>query len=200
MATIFLEAALAKCSIHFLKVWQNGRSLKINLAYGQGYLSVDLPDGRTTVIEPAHRGGLANERGAVFAALDQPISARPLRQWIAPGDRVCIAFTDLTRATPNHRLIPWLLDYLAEVPREQITLLNQLGTHRPNTPEELDKLLTPAVTRRYRVLNHEAGESRGAGAIRHDARRHSGADQPPSGRGRCAHHHWFYRAAFLRRI
>jgi nickel-dependent lactate racemase len=71
------------------------------------------------------------------------------------GDRVCIAFTDLTRATPNHRLIPWLLDYLSDVPRDQITLLNQLGTHRPNTPAELDQLLTPEVTRRYRVLNHE---------------------------------------------
>ncbi len=130
--------------------------MKINLAYGQSRLAVDLPDGRTTVIEPAHHAGLPDERAAVIAALDQPISARPLRQWIKPGDRVCIGFTDLTRATPNHRLIPWLLDYLSGVPREQITLLNQLGTHRPNTPAELDALLTPEVTRRYRVLNHEA--------------------------------------------
>jgi nickel-dependent lactate racemase len=133
--------------------------LKINLAYGQGYLPVDLPDGRTTVIEPAHRPGLPDERAAVLAALDQPISARPLRQWITPRDRVCIAFTDLTRATPNHRLIPWLLDFLDGVPRDQITLLNQLGTHRPNTPAELDTLLTPEVTRRYRVLNHEPENS-----------------------------------------
>jgi lactate racemase len=133
--------------------------LKINLAYGQGYLPVDLPDGRTTVIQPAHRPGLPDECAAVRAALDQPISARPLREWIKPRDRVCIAFTDLTRATPNHRLIPWLLDYLAGVPRDQITLLNQLGTHRPNTPAELDQLLTPEVTRRYRVLNHEPENS-----------------------------------------
>jgi nickel-dependent lactate racemase len=82
-----------------------------------------------------------------------------LRQWITPRDRVCIAFTDLTRATPNHRLIPWLLDFLDGVPRDQITLLNQLGTHRPNTPAELDTLLTPEVTRRYRVLNHEPENS-----------------------------------------
>src|SRR5580700_2459065 len=86
--------------------------------------------------------------------MSAPPSSRP---WTSPPPRarVCIAFTDLTRATPNHRLIPWLLDYLSEVPREQITLLNQLGTHRPNTPAELDILLTPEVTRRYCVLNHE---------------------------------------------
>jgi nickel-dependent lactate racemase len=129
--------------------------MKVNLAYGQGHLAVDLPEERTTVIEPGHHPGLSDERGAIVSALDNPISARPLRQWIKPKDRVCIAFTDLTRATPNDRLIPWLLNYLAGVPRENILLLNQLGTHRPNTTAELEKLLTPEVVRNYRVLNHE---------------------------------------------
>ncbi len=129
--------------------------MKVNLAYGQGHLPVELPDDRTTVIAPTHTPGLADERGAVLAALDQPIGARPLREWIKPGDRVCILFTDITRATPNERLIPWLLDYLKDVPREHITLLNQLGTHRPNTTAELERMLTPEVVRNYRVVNHE---------------------------------------------
>ncbi len=129
--------------------------MNVHLAYGQGNLTVDLPDNRTTVIEPTHCAGLADERAAVLRALDNPIAARPLRQWITPKDRVCIAFTDLTRATPNERLIPWLLDYLRDVPRENITLLNQLGTHRPNTRAELETMLTPEVVRDYRVINHE---------------------------------------------
>jgi len=129
--------------------------MKVNLAYGQGHLTVDLPDDRTTVIQPSHTPGLPDERGAIFAALGQPIGARPLRQWIKPGDRVCILFTDITRATPNERLIPWLLEYLKDVPRGQITLLNQLGTHRPNTTVELERMLTPDVVRNYRVVNHE---------------------------------------------
>jgi len=127
----------------------------VNLAYGQGHLPVELPDKRTTVIEPAHTLGLADERGAVVAALENPIGARPLRELIRPTDRICIVFTDITRATPNDRIIPWLLEHLAHIPREQITLLNALGTHRPNTRAELEKLLTPAVVRDYRVLNHE---------------------------------------------
>ncbi|HEX3799481.1 MAG TPA: nickel-dependent lactate racemase [Verrucomicrobiae bacterium] len=129
--------------------------MKINLAYGRGHLPIELPDKRTTVIEPAHTPGLADERAAMMAALEKPIGAAPLREWIKPGDKVCIGFTDITRATPNHRLIPWLLEYLAHVPREQITLLNSLGTHRPNTRAELEQLLTPEVVRNYRVLNHE---------------------------------------------
>jgi nickel-dependent lactate racemase len=108
------------------------------------------------VIQPSHRAGLPDEKGAVRAALAAPISARPLREWIKPGIRVCIAFTDLTRATPNERLIPWLLEFLADVPREQIVLLNQTGTHRPNTEQELESLLTADVVRRYRVVNHES--------------------------------------------
>jgi nickel-dependent lactate racemase len=129
--------------------------MKINLAYGQGHLPIDLPDDRTTVIEPTHHPGLADEKDAVRAALASPIGARPLREWIKAGDRVCIAFTDLTRATPNERHIPWLLEYLAHVPREQILLLNQTGTHRPNTKIELEHLLTAEVVRNYRVINHE---------------------------------------------
>jgi nickel-dependent lactate racemase len=129
--------------------------MKVNLAYGQGLLPVELPKDRTTVIVPAHTAGLKEERAAVIHALENPIGSKPLRQIIKHGDKICISFTDITRATPNHRLIPWLLQHLALVPRENITLLNQLGTHRPNTRAELEKMLTPEVVRDYLVLNHE---------------------------------------------
>jgi len=129
--------------------------MKVQLAYGEGHLPVELPGDRTTVIEPSHTPGLADEQGEIVRALNSPIAARPLREWIQPGNRVCILFTDITRATPNERIIPWLLDYLADVPREQITLVNQLGTHRPNTNAELEQMLTRDIVRNYRVLNHE---------------------------------------------
>lgn len=129
--------------------------MKVNLAYGQGYLPVEFPEHRTTVIEPNHTAGLPDERAAIIRALENPIGTKPLKALIKPGDKVCISFTDITRATPNHRLIPWLLEHLRDVPHENITLLNQLGTHRPNTRAELEKMLTPEVVRDYRVLNHE---------------------------------------------
>jgi lactate racemase len=131
--------------------------MKVPLSYGRGQLEIEFPADRTTVIEPAPAPPLADERAAILGALDRPIGAAPLRDWLKPNAAVCILFTDVTRATPNHRLIPWLLEYLraSGVAREQITLINQLGTHRPNTPEELDRLLTREVVRNYRVLNHE---------------------------------------------
>jgi nickel-dependent lactate racemase len=131
--------------------------MRVSLAYGRGSLDVELPGERVTVIEPAHQAGLADERASVIAALDAPIAAAPLREKITPQSRITIVHTDITRATPNDRLIPWLLAYLesAGARRENITLLNGLGTHRPNTRAELEQMLTPEVVANYRCLNHE---------------------------------------------
>jgi nickel-dependent lactate racemase len=128
--------------------------MTVNLAYGSGHLPIEVPDDRTTVIEPANITGLADEQGAVLGALQKPIGSQPLLERISPDTKICIAFTDITRATPNDRIIPWLLEHLGG-PNDNITLLNQLGTHRPNTKEELETMLTPEVVANYRVLNHE---------------------------------------------
>lgn len=40
------------------------RAMNVRLAYRQGHLPVEFPEGRTTVIEPAHRPALADERAA----------------------------------------------------------------------------------------------------------------------------------------
>lgn len=62
-------------------------TLKINLSYGQGYLPIDLPGDRTSVIESAQRTELTYEKAAVINALKNPIADRPLREWVKPGDR-----------------------------------------------------------------------------------------------------------------
>ena len=129
--------------------------MNVSLAYGRGHLEVEVPDG-ATIIEPAAQPGLADEHAALLAALDHPIAASPLSRSILPTARICIVHTDITRATPNDRLIPWLLAYLenAGAVRENITLLNGTGTHRPNTRKELEAMLTPEVVANYRCVNH----------------------------------------------
>ena len=119
----------------------------VQLAYGHGTLEVDLPQDGATVIAPSHREGLRDEHAAVCAALDAPIGTAALRAQVTPRSRITIVHTDITRPTPNDRLIPWLLAYLegAGARRENITLLNALGTHRPNTRAELEQMLTPEV-------------------------------------------------------
>jgi nickel-dependent lactate racemase len=111
--------------------------MQIQLAYGEGHLTIECPDDRTAVITPNEREGISDERTAIHTALDAPTAGTSLRQLVKTDTRICILFTDITRATPNDRMIPWLLDYLSFVPKENIILLNQLGTHRPNSRAEL---------------------------------------------------------------
>jgi len=129
--------------------------MEIQLAYGEGHLPIECPDDRTTVILPDSREGLADERTSLLAALENPIGEKPLKQLIKADTKVCILFTDRTRPTPNERIIPWLLQHLDHVRRENITLLNQLGTHRPNSRAEMEQMLTREVVNEYRVLNAE---------------------------------------------
>ncbi len=129
--------------------------MQIQLAYGEGQVAIECPDDRTTVIAPSEREGLSDERAALLKALDDPSGGQPLRELVRADTKICLLFTDITRATPNHRLIPWLLEYLDFIPKENITLLNQLGTHRPSSRAELEKILTKTVVNEYRVLNAE---------------------------------------------
>jgi nickel-dependent lactate racemase len=130
--------------------------MRVKLAYGRTGLWVELPDSNVTVLEPVYIPGLADERAALERALRQPLGTPPLAELVRPGDTVAIVFSDLTRPTPNDRLLPPLLAELGRVPCERITLIDGLGLHRPNTGPELRHMLGHAIVDRYRVVQHDA--------------------------------------------
>jgi len=133
--------------------------MRIQLAYGRDGLWVDLPDGApVTVVEPRFVPGLPDERAALVRALRSPEGCPPLRDLVQPDDTVAIVFSDLTRPMPNDRVQPVLLEELAlaGVPDEQIVLVNALGTHRPQTDEEMERMLGNVVVDRYRIVQHDA--------------------------------------------
>jgi len=131
----------------------------LQLAYGRTGLKIDLPDGApVTVIEPAFVPGLADERQALIAALRAPVGALPLRELVRQDDTVAVVFSDLTRPMPKDRVLPPLLDELAGagVPDARITLVNALGTHRPQTEAELRQMLGDEIVARYCIVQHDA--------------------------------------------
>ena len=89
--------------------------------------------------------------------LDHPLGTPPLIDIAKPGDRVCIVFTDITRASPDHLLVPALLQELekAGVRDEDITLLCGIGMHRPSTQEEKVTKLSTDIVSRYRIIDNE---------------------------------------------
>jgi len=57
---------------------------------------------------------------------------------------------------PSARVLPVLLDELSHLDPANVTIFVATGTHRPNSPQELNRMLGPDVARMYRVVNHDA--------------------------------------------
>ena len=135
--------------------------MTVDLAYGRGRLPVEFPDGRTTVLEPAWVAGLPDERAAVRHALRMPLGTPALASLVGAGQSVAVAVCDVTRPMPSRTLLPVLLDELAHVPDERITILIATGTHRPNGRGELLEMLGEPIVDRYPVVNHGAFDEDG---------------------------------------
>jgi nickel-dependent lactate racemase len=134
--------------------------MNVHLAYGRHGLDVSLPStDHTTVLEPRYVPGLSDEGAAMRAALRAPTGTPPLRELVRPDTSVAIVFSDLTRPQPRKRMLPLLLEEIDVVPPQQITLINGLATHRPNTEAELREMVGDAILDRYRVVQHRATEA-----------------------------------------
>jgi len=134
-----------------------------------GFGEYDIPYGRTTVqfrLPLSMNGTIARSKpvqslgdveAAVKEALARPIASPPVQTLVHPGDRVCIVFTDITRASPDHLLVSALLEELqaAGVRDEDITLLCGIGMHRASTYEEKVTKLGQGVVERYHVIDNE---------------------------------------------
>jgi len=108
-------------------------------------------------IGPAAAANAPSWEDAVASALSRPIACAPLEELARERSRVVVLVDDVTRPTPQGRLLPPLLQALgaAGVPDENITLLVALGTHRYMTQAEMRDRFGADVCRRVRVLNHE---------------------------------------------
>jgi nickel-dependent lactate racemase len=129
--------------------------MKVNLAYGRTGLEIDVPE-QSVLIEPRYIEGLADEKEQAFEAFRNPIGTPPLKEMVKSTDKVSIVISDMTRPTPNHKLVPWLLEELNHVPRENFVVINGTGSHRDNTQEELIRMLGEEVVNTVRVINNNA--------------------------------------------
>ena len=135
--------------------------MKIKLAYGKQGLDLTLPDdANATIVESRYIDAMPRPEQALRHALQHPMGTGPLRELVRPEDTVAIIFSDITRPTPNHLIIPAVLAELDFVPAENIVLCNALGTHRENTREELSQMLGEEIVHRYRIeQNNSADQS-----------------------------------------
>ncbi|MBN1856371.1 MAG: nickel-dependent lactate racemase [Dehalococcoidia bacterium] len=130
---------------------------EFELPYGASNLKVRVPERNLSfVLNPGHVAGLPDEADAVRTALRNPLGRKPLAEGVRPGDNVVVIVTDNTRACPDDRLLPPILQELERVvSREQITIIVALGLHAPLDDGQLRKLLGDDIVSQYRVVNHD---------------------------------------------
>jgi lactate racemase len=134
--------------------------MEVWLAYGEEGLRVELPDDRTTVVQPVHPQPAADPVAALRTAMREPVAGPPLRDLARPGQTVAISMCDGTRPQPRHLMIPAVLAELdGIVDLDDVVVLVATGTHRGNTEEELRRMLGDEAYESVRIVNHDARDS-----------------------------------------
>lgn len=133
-------------------------AMEVDIPYGTQTRRVTVPSG-AQVIHSTHVAPLQDARAAFDAAVRAPIGSASLTDLVRPTDRVALVISDLTRPTPNHLLVPWLLETLNTIPREQFVILVGTGSHRAMTTEELMEMLGEEVVETVPIINHDATDA-----------------------------------------
>jgi len=134
------------------------------IPYGKKEIEFRLPETmKADVVTSREQEPLTNFQEAVEEAVAHPLNSEAPRSLVKPRQKVCIVFTDMTRASPDHILVPALLKEVekAGVSRQDVTILCGTGMHRPSTEEEKAAKLGLEVLKHYRVVDHDATNRKG---------------------------------------
>lgn len=125
---------------------------------GPSWADVDL-------LESAPAPPLVDVAGAVREALRRPLGTAPLRDLAAGAfraaaprrPRVIIAVTDVTRASPDHALVPPMLEELRAggLRDDDTSICVAVGLHRASTAAEKREKLGDDVVRRHEVFDSD---------------------------------------------
>ncbi|HEY2385094.1 MAG TPA: nickel-dependent lactate racemase [Terriglobia bacterium] len=130
--------------------------MKLRLDYGTSGLSAEFPDSRTTVIEPVYVAPAPSPMAALRQAIQSPIGKAPLKNLYKPGQKAGISVCDITRAQPRQVMIEALLSEMNGIRLQDVTIFIATGTHRANTPAEIEKMLGRGLANGCRIVCHDA--------------------------------------------
>jgi lactate racemase len=133
--------------------------MRVDLAFGQNGLTVDLPEGfRYRVLEA--RSAVPIERpGGGYPAGTRRSHRQPALRELARGEpSAAISVCDITRPVPNRLILPAILSDLeaAGISWDKVTILIATGLHRPATPAEIREICGEDIAARYHIVNHNA--------------------------------------------
>ena len=131
------------------------------LKYGDGEVTLDLGGALSVEFLTEGPAPVIDDLPSAFlrAVTAECVDCAPLNEVIGSQDKVTVVVSDITRFWMRQdKICPLLADYLCQVigvKAENIVFLVALGTHRPQTTGELQKLVSPQVYSRFQVVNHD---------------------------------------------
>ena len=125
-------------------------------------LKLPVPDGwQIEICNMAgyNRPALTDEQ--IKGSITNPIGTSPIRELARGKKEVVIIFDDMTRVTRVSKLVPFLLEELAEagIPDSNIRFIAATGTHAPIDRMDFVKKLGEATLARFPVYNHNTYEN-----------------------------------------
>ena len=134
--------------------------MNIDLLYGKQTLPIQLsPDWDVSIIRKNAMPILADPKGAIQAALANPVSVAALAEEAKGARSACVLICDITRPVPNGLFLPILVRQLldAGIAADKITILVATGLHRPNEDDEMRELIGDDwVMNTVNIANHFA--------------------------------------------
>lgn len=142
---------------------EGGIKVKIRLPYGEGEVRMHIPDENLiAVAEVKDLPALPQPTDAIKKAFDNPLKSERISEMARKGHKVTIGTSDIMRPGNYRRLIlPPLIEELhaAGVDDRDITILDAVGSHPPNTRDEWEKMYGEDMMSRYKVINHNARDA-----------------------------------------
>lgn len=139
--------------------------------HGEGFQRHKLPAGTSVIYPNRPVKPVADRRGAIAHALDNPLGCDPLGEQLKPGMKVTIAFDDVSLPLPPMKrpdirqdIIELVLERLDKAGVTDIELICAICLHRRCTPRELKHFVGPKVFKRFfpqRLYNHDAEDPDG---------------------------------------
>ncbi len=98
---------------------------------------------------------------AIKTAVMNPIGSKSLSELAKGKKNAVIVIDDMTRLTPTHRIMPYLIEELKNngISEKDIVIITALGAHRPLIRADLLKKLGEEIVNTMNIQNHQPYEN-----------------------------------------
>lgn len=135
--------------------------MKFELGFGKGALEVEIEANNfLDVLTPNQIEAPPGGTEEIIRALHNPIGSKRLQEIVAPGEKVVIITSDITRPLPSKLLLPPILAELraAGVALGDIKIVFALGSHRKHTEEEKKYLVGEEIYTQIECLDSDGAD------------------------------------------